>query len=1596
MAWLFLFSMDVSAGGCGCYCAYDDGYSDCLDRSCNTSCFGGFYGPGGQDTCVVGGTYFTELGCGAGNCASSGGSCGESTCFNSGACPYCYNTYNGDWCRIDCADGDEWLCSNSGATASFTGVVDYSGDQKCVQCNGKIEDRVLGVSGAVYCGGDYGSFRDGDDECESACGAPSSLDETPSGFSDLRNVSYPGNATVGQSFTISFQFKKTGSSKPYTNVTLERADGSQVTCLGDASSSACTWVSYSFSASCYQPGTNTFYLKTAGTTSTAQCGSADVTQQITLFCQCPAGQVACGNQCVTPGCTNDGQCGDGNPCTSDVCNNPGQCTGTCSHNNVANGTVCGTTNCSGCGSDPNCAWVGSCNRTCQNGSCQNCTPACSNQNCCNDSDSSCGNCGNCQNCNNSDNWYNVGGSYSCCSGDSRCTCQDQQYRDYYCSGGSSCNYNVNGTQTATSGCTSCSNQDGWYNVGGAYTCCNPDGLSRCTACQNQEYRDYYCQGSGSCNYTVTNNQVLYNSCSSCGQFTCPNDKCDPGPTYVDYPPTCNNTCSGGACQSCGTSCTPENTECTAGGCCVKQCSAASGCYTTNGADDCSNVNLLKVNCVGCGAAHATGDYTVYNECNDSVHDQNFKQACGGTNYYCCPNSGDDQTQWKWRVTTCAKPKAVFEFKNPVDGKGHQKTVFVFNPSASSDSDGSVSKYQWDCGDDGVFEKECLSATDDACNRCNEAGLYKLPAGTTTEDHVVWLRVKDNQGWLSDPVSRTVTVTNVPPVAGFGLSPETAHVGDGVALTDSSSDVDDDIVKWEWDYGDDRPLIFGQVPSPMPRFGVWGKYSITLTVTDEVGESGSVSMDFVATNEHPNARVKVGSCNPVSPEPVGERRSTCDPVYEDSTLVFEDDGSTDVDHLSVQEWLFSCPDSNHQNGVDSNETLLDKKFECMWNVSGYHSGFLRVKDHDWNGSANVFGGFFRDSNDNNGLGEDSERVYVDLRLDARITSFVASTDPLTGLSFCEAWRAESLWSDTFGLGEKVCFVDASYDDDSNVSWEDPNVVGDVNVDSREQEWAWDPAAPPLDLDDPLASDKALVDHVFPTGGDHRIRLKVHQNVVNDGIEPEDDVNTIVIHSAVCGNGVCEVSETNLTCPQDCWCGDVGGERSECQTNYGGYNPQTPFCCGGEQSGEGDVFPTCESDCGALGACNNHEDCLLQHPTDPPGSWSCCHSPDSGESVNVCVELDVGENCCGDVVCDSDGDAEYGPESCRNCRLDCGSCSCTEDLTETDCCKNDRCADEVCVWCGVGAESGVCYPGQDPFCNTDPGYVGEYGVSFPARSCVNPGVCEVEGDPGCCQAGEQGCDSCLGAPLCVFLGCGCSVTKCEFEAGVQSGERLVGEDLVNVPPLECPGVDCVGVTSRDDVLVRVLDNGRCNSSSSRYVFDWGDGVVQVEGAGGSVNRHRFDRLGEFNVKVSVEDAFSEGLELNCVRVDVSENPAPVAVLVVSPGTGGDVLTEFSFDVLQSFDPNGSVSQFRLDYGDGLSSGWLPFTGNPARHLYEGSGSYEVVLTVEDDAGKQSTTSKKIFVGEEVAVQQKLATAPEMPLALVVLVLLTLVLVLFRKEK
>jgi PKD repeat protein len=143
--------------------------------------------------------------------------------------------------------------------------------------------------------------------------------------------------------------------------------------------------------------------------------------------------------------------------------------------------------------------------------------------------------------------------------------------------------------------------------------------------------------------------------------------------------------------------------------------------------------------------------------------------------------------------------------------------------SSRDPDGSIVSWCWEFGDGGTSDAQ------NPTHRYSERGNY-----------TVKLAVVDNYGGRGE-VAETLTVFNAPPTADFTFSPQSPIEDELVNFTDTCADPDDGLTSWRWDFGD------GQTSSdrnPTHRYDMPGTYTVSLTVTDDAGDTGTASRDLV--------------------------------------------------------------------------------------------------------------------------------------------------------------------------------------------------------------------------------------------------------------------------------------------------------------------------------------------------------------------------------------------------------------------------------------------------------------------------------------------------------------------------------------------------------------------------------------------------------------------------------------------------------------------------------------------------------------------------------------------------------------------------------
>jgi PKD repeat protein len=121
-----------------------------------------------------------------------------------------------------------------------------------------------------------------------------------------------------------------------------------------------------------------------------------------------------------------------------------------------------------------------------------------------------------------------------------------------------------------------------------------------------------------------------------------------------------------------------------------------------------------------------------------------------------------------------------------------------------------------------------------------------PASLPTGTYDCYLTVVDDDGG-SYETSRQVTVLNQPPEANFTYSPSNPEKDEMIQFTDTSTDPDDSVVRWEWDFGDGTTST---LQNPTHSYPTNGTYTITLTVWDEHDADDTISKVIVIANLAP--------------------------------------------------------------------------------------------------------------------------------------------------------------------------------------------------------------------------------------------------------------------------------------------------------------------------------------------------------------------------------------------------------------------------------------------------------------------------------------------------------------------------------------------------------------------------------------------------------------------------------------------------------------------------------------------------------------------------------------------------------------------------
>ncbi|MCH7701692.1 MAG: PKD domain-containing protein [Planctomycetes bacterium] len=237
-------------------------------------------------------------------------------------------------------------------------------------------------------------------------------------------------------------------------------------------------------------------------------------------------------------------------------------------------------------------------------------------------------------------------------------------------------------------------------------------------------------------------------------------------------------------------------------------------------------------------------------------------------------------------------------------QGQVGIALFFDAAGSVDSDGAVTGYEWDFGDGSPLETEA-----------SVTHSYAEPG-----EYTVALTVIDNAGQRTT-LTITVVISGADPVASFTATPTSGQAPLTVDFDASaSSDSDGVIVAYAWDPGDGSGPFGGVTLGYTYETG--GTFTATLTVDDNDGNSGSMSID-----------IEVQAANQV---PLAVLAATPLTGFEPLTVEFDATGSSDPDGTIVTyQWDFG-DDSDLGAGASTSHD---------YTTAGTYTAELTVTDNE---------------------------------------------------------------------------------------------------------------------------------------------------------------------------------------------------------------------------------------------------------------------------------------------------------------------------------------------------------------------------------------------------------------------------------------------------------------------------------------------------------------------------------------------------------------------------------------------------------------------------------------------------------------------------
>ena len=166
---------------------------------------------------------------------------------------------------------------------------------------------------------------------------------------------------------------------------------------------------------------------------------------------------------------------------------------------------------------------------------------------------------------------------------------------------------------------------------------------------------------------------------------------------------------------------------------------------------------------------------------------------------------------------------------------------------------------------------------------------------------------------------SITPISMQPITDFTIQPENLTTQTVISFNDESTDIDGNIVTWNWSFGDGSTST---ITNPTHQYTDDGTYTVKLTVTDNFGINKTKIKSIIIKNVKPNALFTFHPKVPLDIQEVDFR-----------------DNSTDVDGNIVNRTWFI-------NGIFFNQTSM---LRYTFPDNGTYTATLKVTDDDGDSS-----------------------------------------------------------------------------------------------------------------------------------------------------------------------------------------------------------------------------------------------------------------------------------------------------------------------------------------------------------------------------------------------------------------------------------------------------------------------------------------------------------------------------------------------------------------------------------------------------------------------------------------------------------------------